>query len=251
MKLVHIGGRELLIAQNSDEASLFAAIRFIHVGRQAILNHQFFSVALSGGQTPRKLYEILAQPAMAERLDWSKVRLFWSDERAVPPDHPESNFHVAMEYFSKPPLNQATLFRMHAEEADLHRAAHRYETQISANCWNNRLDLLLLGMGSDGHTASLFPDSEVLSENERLVAPSIDDTTGMRRLTLTIPCIQDALFTLVLVFGKEKAEVLKEVCVGIKEPKKCPAKYIGKGRLPALFIVTPDATSLLPPEACL
>jgi 6-phosphogluconolactonase len=249
MKLICVDtDREALVAGSVDEASLFAAIRFTNIAREAIAHHGYFSVALSGGKTPLRVYELLSQPFLASRLDWSKVRLFWSDERAVPPESPDSNFHMAMQYFTKPPLDKAVPFRMPAESADLDKAAYFYEKLIQDNCCEGRLDLLLLGVGTDGHTASLFPNTAALAKSEKLVVPCIDYEHNIRRLTLALPCIYDTRYTLALVFGKEKAKILNEVFYGRLDPKQCPAKYIGRGRRSALFIITSDTTTLFPPS---
>src|SRR5205807_5236969 len=117
--------------------------------------------------TPKKLYERILQSELAFQVDWAHVNVFWSDERAVPPDSPESNYGMAMHYFCKEPLDTSKKFRMPADERDLNKAAASYEAQIKKYCVQGRFDLVLLGVGEDGHTASLFPNTEALKVEDK------------------------------------------------------------------------------------
>src|SRR5207253_1775325 len=130
-------------------------------------------------------YEKLATLELAYQLDWSRVNIFWSDERAVPPDHPDSNYAMAMHYFGKEPLDLSKKFRMPADEADLQKAAADYERQIKKQCFGECLDLVLLGIGDDGHTASLFPKTEALHVEDKLVTANFVPAKNSHRMTLT------------------------------------------------------------------
>lgn len=229
--------REVLVAETDTAAITFAAVRFLSIAQRAIAEHNSFSVALSGGSTPKKLYEYLLHSERAKEIDWSHVNLFWSDERAVPPDDPQSNYKMAMHYFSQPPLNAAKVFRMEAEDSDREQAALDYEHLIRTHCFEERLDLVLLGIGDDCHTASLFPGTKALFVEDHLVTPSIFPEKKSHRMTLTFRCINEARKILVLAFGKEKGKALQTVFFGKKDPEKCPAQLIGDNNIPVLFII--------------
>lgn len=159
------------------------------------------AVALSGGTTPRPVYAALAAPDLAGRIDWNRVDVYFGDERAVPRDHPDSNFHMAMEVLlTRVAIPAARVHRMEGERRDLDAAAAAYDRQLPA-----ALDVLVLGMGPDGHTASLFPGSPALAEQQRRVVVVESPKPPRRRLTITPPVIAAARHVAVLVTGKEKA----------------------------------------------
>lgn len=159
------------------------------------------ALALSGGATPRPVYATLAAPELASRVDWNGVEVYFGDERAVPHDHVDSNWRMAMEaLLSRVPIPAAQIHRMEAERQDLDAAAAAYGDQLPA-----ALDVLVLGMGADGHTASLFPGSPALGERRRLVVAVEGPKPPRRRLTITPPVIAAARHVVVLVTGKEKA----------------------------------------------
>lgn len=239
--------REVLVAETESAAISFAAVRFLSIAQRAINEHNSFSVALSGGSTPKKLYEYLLQSERSKEIDWSRVNLFWSDERAVPPDDPQSNYKMAMHYFSQPPLNAAKVFRMEAEDGDREEAARDYEHLIRKTCFEERFDLVLLGIGEDCHTASLFPGTKALFVEDHLVTPSIFPEKKSYRMTLTFRCINEARKILVLAFGKEKGKVLQTVFYEKKDPEKYPAQLIGGDTIPVLFIIDSAAASEIKP----
>jgi 6-phosphogluconolactonase len=239
--------REVVVAEDKDAASLFCAIRLVTIITGAIEDHGFCSIALSGGKTPEKLFEILGKLRQAQALNWKKVRLFFSDERAVPPDDPESNYGKAAAHLSKELLSAAKVFRMEAEAEDIRMAAHRYETALLENCYRERLDLVLLGIGADGHTASIFPHTGAVREQERKVLGYYVSDVKTKRMTLTFSAINDARKIIVLAFGKDKAKVLHRILYEKEDFESCPAQNIAKGATPALFVVDADAASLLPP----
>jgi 6-phosphogluconolactonase len=230
---------ELRILENGEELAREAADFVSWTGEQAIASAGTFRLALSGGSTPKALYGLLAEQAMAKRLDWSRAAVFFGDERCVPPDHADSNFRMANETLIKPlKIPQDRVFRMHGED-EPDQAARRYEENlrkefgVPAPAWP-RFDLVLLGLGDDGHTASLFPGTPALSERKRLVVPNQAPQGARQRLTFTAPLINQARAVLFLVSGKSKAPALKAVLEGrTADPGKYPAKLIlpEQGRL--------------------
>jgi 6-phosphogluconolactonase len=207
-----------------------------------------FSWALSGGSTPRALYRLLASDSYRERLPWSGVHFFWGDERHVPPDHPESNFRMAREaMLDAVPVPAENVHRIAAEEPDAERAARLYEEELrsffalSRGEWP-RFDLVLLGLGADGHTASLFPGSAALHERERLVVAPWVETQRAFRITLTPPVLSGARRALFLVSGAEKAAALRAVLAGDREPDRYPAQAVEGNRL---WLVDRAAAGLL------
>jgi len=233
--------RTLSLFPNENEAIDFCVKDFYALARQAIVERGIFTVALSGGSTPKNLYKALASSPLATSIDWNRVCLFWSDERAVPPDDPESNWGMAMQFFSKPPLALAQKFRMEADADSLDAAAVRYEKQIMSSCPEQRLDLIYLGMGDDGHTASLFPNTAALQEKKRLVVANFIPEKGVWRMTLTFPCINNARHIVILVFGEKKAAVLQEV---FNKPGVYPISEVGTNEVPALFVCDKAAAHL-------
>lgn len=216
-----------------DAASLTAAAaeEVANAARRAITEHGRFAWALSGGSTPRALYRRLADDYRT-RIDWSRVHFFWGDERHVPPDHAESNYRMAREAMldalSPPPAN---VHRIRAEEPDASVAAELYAAELraffalSAGEWP-RFDQVLLGLGNDGHTASLFPGGEAVQERERLVVAPWVEAQSTFRITLTPPVINHAARAVFLVSGDGKAEALRAVLEGAREPERYPARIV-------------------------
>ncbi len=185
-------------------------------GQRAIADHQRFFLALSGGTTPRALYETLAKDEWSSRLDWKAVTFVFGDERCVPPDHPESNFGMAQAALFHPlGIPAAQVVRMRGEDPEPERAARDYEEQLRSECpiagqWP-KLDLVLLGLGQDGHIVSLFPGTPALGEQRRWVVPNRAPTGVRSRLTLTLGVINRASVVLFLVTGSAKASVVRAV----------------------------------------
>lgn len=216
-----------------DAAALVdaAAALFVESAVEAAHAHGAFSVALSGGTTPNGLYARLAtDDAIGARLPWPKIDWWWGDERHVPPDHPDSNYRKAAELLlSRAPIDASRIHRVHAEDTDAQRAARGYERdirtafQLAAN-ERPRFDLILLGLGPDGHTASLFPGTAGLNERTRLFIAN--DVPAMRttRLTLTYPAINAARRVVFLVSGADKTATLKAVLEG--PPGVLPAQRV-------------------------
>jgi 6-phosphogluconolactonase len=194
-----------------------------------------FSFVLSGGSTPRKLYELLAEHPYRSELDWTKVEFFWGDERAVPPDHASSNFRMAREtMLDKLGVPPERIHRIAAEKEDLNEAARLYEIEIERVLGRvagvarrpPHFNLFLLGMGEDGHTASLFPKTRALDDTERWVVAHDVPAVGGKRITMTPRLINAAHFIVFLVAGARKSDVLARVIRGVQDPQLYPAQLI-------------------------
>lgn len=221
---------EIKVVANSDELSRVGAAEFEHVSRNAVQARGKFAVSLSGGSTPRGLYSRLAQAGRA--LPWDKTYFFWGDERHIPPDDKDSNYRMVREtLLSQAPIPPDNVFRMHAEDKDAARVAEQYEQTVREFFGLKpgelpRFDLVLLGLGPDGHTASLFPQSKALHERSRLVVANWVEKFGHYRLTFTAPVINNAAEVVFLVSGAEKSAALQSVLYGNASPEEFPAKLI-------------------------
>jgi 6-phosphogluconolactonase len=222
----------LLIVQDAP-AVAYAALRlFVDAAVDGIEQKGSFSVALSGGGTPKLMFELLARgedTATQWPFDWSKVQIFWGDERCVPPDHPESNYRMAKEaLLDKVPIEEANVHRMKGE-IDPSEAAKEYGQLLKEKFGDGGLDFVMLGMGEDGHTASLFPYSAALAETQhRCVAHYVEhSTTGKSwRITLTIPFLNKSKEVAVLVTGAAKSKMLQQVLHGPRDPQRMPIQSI-------------------------
>jgi 6-phosphogluconolactonase len=206
---------ELRVFETSDALFQAAASRFVSLASEAIEERGRFCVALAGGSTPRKLYSLLAS-RFPQSVPWQKIYFFFGDERHVPPDHPDSNYRMANEsLLSKIAVPAENVFRIHAEQ-DAAVAAQDYEQtlrtffHLQANQFP-AFDLILLGLGPDGHTASLFPGTAALQESQRLVVANWVEKFKTFRITLTFPVLNHARVVMFLASGAEKAAILHEV----------------------------------------
>ena len=180
------------------------------------------TLALSGGRTPEPVYRELTS---ASGIDWKRVEIFFSDERAVAPDHPDSNYRmVRAALLSRVPIPAGQVHRMEAERADRDAAARDYERLLP-----RALDILLLGIGPDGHTASLFPGSAALDERQRLVLPVLGAKPPAERMTITPPVIEAARKVAVLASGEDKAAMVARALEGPLAPKAVPAQLARRG----------------------
>lgn len=231
-----------------------AARLFVELAWQFILRDGSFLVALSGGNTPRELYRLLASDEFRGQVDWAKVHLFWSDERAVPPDNPESNYGMARrELLVRVPIPPGNIHRMEAERPSPGRAAQDYEEVLRRFLPFNsrgfpRFHLILLGLGVDGHTASLFPGRRRLRDTSRWVSTPVHPKFGGRRMTLTLPVLNAAHRVLFLVTGREKAAALRDVLEGKHDPP-LPAQLVTVPEGQREFLVDEAAASLLGRDA--
>ncbi|MBE3564849.1 MAG: 6-phosphogluconolactonase [Thermogemmatispora sp.] len=222
--------QRIAIYPDSESLSQEAARLVIRLAQEAIVTHGRFTLALAGGSTPRKLYSLLASDPYRGQIDWTRVDIFWSDERCVPPDHPESNYRMAYEVMlSKLPIPAANIHRMPAEQADRQAAAESYAAELRrvfGTAGVPVFDLIQLGMGPEGHTASLFPHQAALHERERLVLPVSVPKPPPERLTFTPPILQAARHILFLVTGSDKAEAVRAVLEDQGSPDDYPARLV-------------------------
>jgi len=206
-----------------------AAARFVAAAEDAIASHGQFIVALSGGSTPRDTYLRLGTEALVSKVMWSRVQVLWGDERCVPPDHVESNYRMAREtLLDRVPVPAANVHRIHGED-DPATAAEAYEATLRAllrTPAGARIDLVLLGLGEDGHTASLFPGSAAVHEQTRWVMTARASAASVWRITLTPAVINAAAEVLFLVSGGAKAGILRRVLEGPHRPQELPAQAI-------------------------
>jgi 6-phosphogluconolactonase len=237
---------DIVLVSDPEALAREAARRFTDLTREAVASRGRFSVALSGGSTPGLLYRLLAENPHRAQIPWEGVHLFWGDERCVPPNDPGSNYRMAEDVLiSRVPLPPGNVHRVRGE-LEPTTAARAYERQLAEFFCGlrTRFDLVLLGLGSDGHTASLFPDSSVLNETERLattVQAHYEDRPA-QRVTLTLPAINSAREILFLVSGRDKAAITKAVLEGPAD--QLPAQRIlpAAGQLTWLLDVGAGAT---------
>jgi 6-phosphogluconolactonase len=208
---------EVVVLPDPATLATEAARRFAALAESATAEHGVFTVALSGGSTPRSMFELLAKAPYKESIDWARAQMFFSDERFVPPDSEESNFRMAKEaLLSHVALPESSVHPVPTIGITADEAAARYEETVRRKVLADpgrlpRFDLILLGLGPDGHTASLFPDSTALSESVRLVAPNYVAKFDSWRITFTFPLINAARCVMFLAQGSEKAERVRQV----------------------------------------
>lgn len=237
-----------------DASAIFraAAEEFVKLAAEAVKEKGAFSVALSGGSTPKGLFALLAtDPAFRQQVAWDKIAFLWGDERHVAPDHADSNFRMANEsMLSKVPLKQDLVFRIKGEYEDAGKAAAEYE-QVLKDYFHLSagqlpvIDLVLLGMGPDGHTASLFPGTKALQEKSKLVVSNWVGKFYTDRITMTAPVLTNAKRILFMVNGDDKAQPLKAVLEGPYEPEQLPSQLITTAASKTLWLVDPTASRLL------
>lgn len=223
----------ILRLADAEEVSAAAAREFVRCARTALAARGRFMVALAGGSTPRRSYERLGEEPLRDQLDWRGVDFFWSDERAVPPDHRDSNYRMACEaLLNGLAIEARRIHRMQGERGDLDAAAREYEAEL-ARAFGTApegeppaLDLVILGMGADGHTASLFPNTAALHETTRWVVSNHVPRLAAQRLTLTAPILNRAARVVFLVTGAEKAEALADVIEGPADAERLPSQLI-------------------------
>lgn len=224
----------------------------IHYIREKLKIKEFFTLVLSGGATPEDTFALLASDASFRfNISWDKVHFFWGDERHVPPDHKESNYRMANEVMlSRLPVPKENIHRIITELPDANESANLYEKELCIFFKLERgqlpcFDCVLLGMGADGHTASLFPETKALIEKSHLVVANWIEKFKTYRITLTLPVLNNADFILFLVRGKEKANTLKEVVEGKGHPTPLPAQLIKPTHGKLLWLVDKAVASHL------
>jgi len=245
------------VADSADDLSLAAAHEFARITTSAVQLRGRCFVALSGGSTPRGLHQALARTeAITAHVPWSGIEFFWSDERHVPPDHADSNYKMAYDtLLSKVPVAPAQVHRVRAEEADAAIVARDYEREILAIVPHQdtapdtapRFDLILLGLGADGHTASLFPATAALHEQTRLCVDNWVPHLSAHRITMTLPLLNAARAVCFLVSGAEKAGIVRGVLRPTSSDPEYPARLVQpSGEL--TWMLDRDAASALPPS---
>jgi len=246
------GSPEVRVLADRDELSRAAAEEFVRVANVSVVERGRCHVALSGGSTPKDLYAMLAGDAFRQRVAWDKLQVFWGDERHVPPDHIESNYRMACEsLLSHVPIPSENIHRVPAELADAAQVAAAYERTLRtvfqlAPGEVPRFDLALLGLGPDGHTASLFPGGIDLTETAQFVAAPWVEKFSTHRITLTPGVLNHARRVVFVVSGEEKANVLNEVLQGPFEPKRLPAQLVRPEHTAVLWLVDRAAARYLP-----
>lgn len=237
--------RDIIIPGDTKATVHFCVEQFLQIAANAISARGKFVVALSGGTTPNAIFKELSAEENRSKLDWKKVFCFWSDERSVPPDHAESNFHSAMQAgLAGLPIPTANIFRMHGE-GDIEENALAYEQQLLSILPSGEFDLVMLGMGEDGHTASLFPLTHALHSGERLVVANYVPQKKTWRMTLTYKCINAAKQIDIYVMGESKAAMLAQVLSSPYEPDSLPVQRIGTATHKALWILDKEASAQL------
>lgn len=233
------------IFPNFEELTEFAAEKFIELAKAAIRERGRFTVALSGGSTPKALYELLASDKFKDSIYWKNVYFFFGDERNVLPDEDESNFLMANESLFLP-LNVSSdrIYRWHTEIEPPENIAADYAEHTEGFFGGfPRFDLILLGMGDDGHTASLFPHTEALQETEKIACANYVEKLNTTRLTLTFPAINCAADIMFLVKGADKKAALKSVLEGDFQPEKFPAQRVKPENGEILWLIDETAAA--------
>ena len=220
--------RTVLTFPTPADLAVAAAERFVAEASAAVASRRRFTVVLAGGATPKALYALLGSPSYAPRVDWARVHAFWGDERCVSPEAPSSNFRMAREtLLDHVPIPASQIHRLRGED-EPRAAALAYEAELRAAFpeGSARFDLVLLGMGANGHTASLFPGLGAVRETVRWVVAERVDEVGMWRLTLTSPALNAAAAVLFLVAGADKASMLAQVLEGPRDIDRLPVQAV-------------------------
>jgi len=243
--------QHLFVARDQNELTIAAAGKIVQISKEAIGNYGHCSIALAGGSTPKPLYELLVARPFVEQIDWSHVHFFWSDERFVPHDHPDSNYWMAFEtLLSKIPLPDTNVHRVDTQQPDAQSSALRYESSIRS-FFNTpedavpKFDLILLGLGEDGHTASLFPSSPALAGPKGLVLGLYEKSVQAYRITFTLHLINNSRSVLFIVSGTSKARILKEVLEGPSRKEPYPAQLVRPVDGTLFWFVDQEAASSL------
>jgi 6-phosphogluconolactonase len=258
-RILEKGGAQVRVYQDSDELALKAARRFARLADQYVLGCGRFTVALSGGSTPKAMFSLLARSPFVETIPWSSIHFFWGDERFVPHDHPDSNYRMTYEtLLSRVPVPQANIFRVPTELPDANLAAKQYADMLvnfflktidpgtTAPLSNvPRFDLVFLGMGPDGHTASLFPHTAALQNDTDIAVANYVEKFSAYRITLTARTLNNARNITFLVAGQDKAETLQKVLEGERDPETYPSQLIHPTKGTLLWLVDEAAASLL------
>jgi 6-phosphogluconolactonase len=240
---------DLCIYKDAEELARAGAQLFVDQSAGPIRAGGRFRVALSGGSTPRRVYELLATPAFRNRVDWNQVDLFWGDERYVPADAQDSNYRMtAQALLDHIPVSPANVHRVPTEISPPEAAASAYEAEIRKVFRESasvpQFDLIYLGLGANGHTASLFPHRPSLHESSHLVIADFVPEVKAWRISMTLPLLNHGHVVAFLIEGAQKAEVLREILLGPRDSERLPAQLISpRGEL--LWMVDTAAAALV------
>jgi 6-phosphogluconolactonase len=244
--------REIRILADGAAIARRVAQEFVQAAAEAVRTRGSFNVALAGGSTPKALYSLLVNdPALRSQVPWDKMHLLFGDERHVPPDHPDSNFRMATEtMISKAPVKPEQVTRIKGEYPDAGQAALEYEKALREyfklkDGEYPRFDLVLAGMGNEGHTLSLFPGTKALHADGRIAVRNWVGKLYAERITLTAPAASNAARVIFMVTGADKAPALKAVLEGPYEPEQLPAQLLQPKNGKLLWLVDTAAGSML------
>ena len=246
-----IRGANVSVCETPADVARAGAARVAAWLSAAVSARKRATLALAGGRTPEALYRLLAETPNRETIDWGRVEIFWGDERCVPPDHLDSNYRMVREaLLARVAVPEANIHRMRGETADPGAAACEYEEVLRRACRVEadtlpRFDVCLLGLGSDGHTASLFPGSPAIRETQRWVAAARVEKLDAWRLTLTPAVLNNARHVLFLATGKDKAETLRAVLEGPVDADRLPAQTVRPARGRVEWLLDRDAAGRL------
>ena len=250
-----MANRKVELFADGMEIAQRAADEVVRIASEAAAARGAFTIALSGGSTPKVLYALLAEnPALRNSLPWDKMKVFFGDERHVGPGHADSNFQMASDtILSKVPLQAKQIHRIKGEYPDTAQAAVEYEATIQREFALQtgefpRFDLVLLGMGSEGHTLSLFPGTKALHETQRIVTRNWVGKLYTERITLTAPAANNAANIIFMITGADKACALKAVLEGPHEPEQLPAQMIQPSNGKLSWLADQAAGSMLSKE---
>ena len=236
---------EVRVYSGMEALSTAAGELFTETARTSAAVRGRFAVALSGGRTPLPTYRLLSQPPYSELVPWDKTHVFWGDERCVPPDDPRNNAATALDELLNHVLIPANQIHRIVCEASPREAADRYEA-VLRNFFQDRgprFDLIFLGIGEDGHTASLFPGSPALDEQERWVKEAYQPEQRMHRVTLTAVAINAASRIAFLVQGRDKSTILQKIFANAGAPERLPAQHIRPNRGELIWLIDEEAAS--------
>ncbi len=239
---------EIHVCSDLEALSHKATAIFVDISRKCIALKGRFAVAVSGGSTPRKLYTLLSSNRYREKVDWRSINFFWVDERCIPKEHKDSNFRLVFEtLLSKLPIPDDNIHRIKGEE-EPEKGAKQYEDDLREFFGKNALpvfDLIILGVGEDGHTASLFPGSRSLEETNKLAVPVYLERPKRHRVTLTLPIINNSTHILFLVTGHSKAGIVHEILEEGDKRELYPAGLVSPVRGTITWLIDKEAAKRL------
>lgn len=235
------------VFKDQRAASIAMAEKFTSIAEKTVAKQGRFTVALTGGSSPQTLYEILHSDPYRQLIPWNYCYVFWGDERVVPFNDERSNARMGFEkLLNHVPVPTDQIYRMNGKITP-EKAADEYEIMLNRHFEEQEpaFDLILLGMGADGHTASIFPGSEAVHEKRRLVTTGYNTEQGTHRITFTAPLINKSRHIFFAVFGDEKAETLRQVLEGDYRPEQLPAQLVKSERGEITWFLDEDSAKLL------